>query len=225
MYETPSSLWPCEFEAAIFDFDGTIALTGDIWHQVDRLFLERRGLTWTPDYAVKLAALGFDDGARYTIEAYGLDGETPEDICAEWTEMSEELYASTVVLRDGVEDYVRALRDAGVRVALATTNNSQVLGSLRPRVDVFDLFDSCVFGHDVERNKNHPDIYLEAARRLDVSPQKAIVFEDIVPALESAKRAGCTTCAVASGEVFQNVDDLRAAADLFLRDWRDIALS
>lgn len=224
MPRAPEQLWPCAFDAAIFDFDGTIALTGHIWHQVDRLFLERRGLTWTPEYAVQLAALGFADGAVYTIETYGIN-ETPEAICDEWTELSQQLYAEQVVLRDGVEPYLRALRNAGVRVALATTNNAQVLGTLKPRVDVDELFDACVYGPEVAHNKNHPDIYFEAARRLGVAPERTVVFEDIIPALKSARKAGMTTCGVASGEVFQDAEALRAEADLFLHDWLDLPIA
>lgn len=218
----PRELWPFSFGAAIFDFDGTIARSGHVWSQVDHVFLESRGIEWTPDLSAELASRGFSKGAEYVIERYGLD-ETPETICREWDAMGSELYPRLVELRPGAEKYVRSLRAAGVPCALATTNDSRVLGSLAPRIDVEGLFDTVVYGTDVTRDKNHPDIYLEAARRLGVSASSCVAFEDIAPALRSARAAGMATCAVCSGDETQDVSAVSAAADMLLCDWRDLA--
>lgn len=219
--EVPRELWPFSFGAAVFDFDGTIARSGHVWSQVDHVFLESRGIEWTPDLSAELASRGFSKGAEYVIERYGLD-ETPEAICREWDAMGSELYPRLVELRPGAERYVRSLRAAGVPCALATTNDSRVLGSLAPRIDVEDLFDAVVYGNDVTRDKNHPDIYLEAARRLDVPASSCVAFEDIAPALRSARAAGMATCAVCSGDETQDVPAVSAAADMLLCDWRDL---
>ena len=136
--------------------------------------------------------------------------------------MGSELYPRLVELRPGAERYVRSLRAAGVPCALATTNDSRVLGSLAPRIDVEDLFDTVVYGNDIARDKNHPDIYLEAARRLGVSASSCVAFEDIAPALRSARTAGMATCAVCSGDETQDVPAVSAAADMLLCDWRDL---
>ncbi len=221
-HEAPRELWPFSFGAAIFDFDGTIARSGNVWSQVDHVFLESRGIEWTPDLSAELASRGFSKGAEYVIERYGLD-ETPEEICREWDAMGSELYPRLVELRPGAEKYVRSLRAAGVPCALATTNDSRVLGSLAPRIDVEGLFDTVVYGTDVTRDKNHPDIYLEAARRLGVSASSCVAFEDIAPALRSARAAGMATCAVCSGDETQDVSAVSAAADMLLCDWRDLA--
>ena len=61
------SLWPPSFKGAIFDFDGTISITRDVWTEGDRVFLGARGFEVTPDYQRALSALGFEAGARYTI--------------------------------------------------------------------------------------------------------------------------------------------------------------
>ena len=220
--ESLDYLWPPKMAGAIFDFDGTIADTAHIWHDVDLTFMERRGITYTPDYSEKLAALGFAQGALYTIERYGLD-ERPEDICQEWTDLSAELYRAEVVLRPGVERYIKALKDAGVKVALATTNLAEVLTTME-HIDPNDLFDACVYGPDVSRSKDFPDIYHEAARRLGLSASECVVFEDIAVAAASAKRAGAIVCGVRSSDPRQNVEHLRTSSDLWLESWEDIAL-
>ncbi|MCH3944154.1 MAG: HAD family phosphatase [Atopobiaceae bacterium] len=223
MVQAPKGLWPFEFEAAIVDFDGTIADSAPVWSKVDHAFLAKRGLPYAEDYSCDLAALGFAAGARYTIDRFGLD-EDPADICDEWNDLARDLYRKDVELRPGAERYLRALRGRGVPVALATTNDPEVLFSLEPRIDIHGLFDEMVFGREVGKPKNQPDIYLEAARRLGVEPWGCVVFEDIVPGLLSCESVGMTGCAVRSNDPSQTLADIIEAGDLFLEDWRCIEL-
>lgn len=220
MHTSNTALHPDNMHAAIFDFDGTLADTAALWHRVDVDFLGKRGITPAPDYAQRLAALGFVDGARYTIDLYGLD-ETVEEVCAEWQDASANLYRSSVTLRPGAKAYIERLRERGVPCALATTNDAAVLEAME-HVDVRGLFDERVYGAEVSRGKDHPDIYLEAARRLGVRPQSCVVFEDIAPALRSARRAGMTCCGVRANDLTQLTDEVRDAADLWLDDWYDL---
>lgn len=222
MPHAPHELWPFAHGAAIFDFDGTLAHTAHLWRKVDVAFLEGRGLPIPPDYPQRLAALGFADGAVYTKELFGL-AETPEQICDEWNAMGRALYQDEVALRPGAERYLRALRRAHVPCALATTNDEDVLRSMRG-VDVGALFDACVFARDVGCGKDKPDIYLRAAQELGVSPAECLVFEDIPIAVRSAKRAGTRTCGVRADDPTQDEQAVRRAADLWLDDWQDIAL-
>lgn len=224
MPHAPAQLWPPAFDGAIFDFDGTIADTASIWHEVDEVFLGMRGISPVPEeYSRMLTVLGFEAGARYTIETFGLD-ERPEDVCEEWTRMGRALYRTDVQLRAGAEDYIRALRARGTRVSLATTNDPEVLDAME-RVDVSSLFDVRVHGCEVGAPKDQPDIYLEAARRMGVSPGRCVVFEDIAPGLRAARSAGFMTCAVRSADPSQLFDEVRDAAELYLHEWTDIDLS
>ncbi len=217
-----AELWPFEGRAAIFDFDGTLADTAYIWHEVDRTFLERRGLPVPTDYGAKVAALGFAKGAQYTIDRFGLN-ETVEDICDEWNGLGHDLYRREVTLREGAEQYLRSLSELGIPCALATTNDVHVVSSMR-HFDPDELFDACVYGAEVGKGKDEPDIYVEAARRLNMNPEDCIVFEDIVVGVRSAKRVGMKACGVYSGDPNQPVRRLQEESDLWLDDWRDIEL-
>ena len=218
-----ADLWPAGFDYAIFDFDGTLSATEVIWEKVDRAFFAERGIAYTPDARQTFATLGFVGGARWVREAYGVR-DSVEDICDEWNRMGAALYASECVLRPGAAGYLAALRGAGIPIALATTNDPQVLASLRPRICVDELFDAVVCGKEVGKPKSEPDIYLEAARRIGADPGRTMVFEDIVAGTRSAKSAGFSVCAVACTDPFQPREELRRAADVWLEDWRDIRL-
>lgn len=212
-----AGLWPPSFDAAVFDFDGTLCETAAIWRRVDEEFLERRGIAYAPDLSERLSALGFRDGAEYVIARFGLN-ERPEDICDEWNAAGSTLYRDEAHLRAGAERYITALRKQGVPVALATTNDAGVLRSMR-HVDVYRLFDVVVCGAEVARGKDHPDIYLEAARRLGADPRRCIAFEDIAAGIDSAHKAGMITCAVRADDPTQDFDELRQHADLWLTTW------
>ena len=218
----PRGLWPPAFGAAIFDFDGTISDTARLWREVDEAFLGSRGYPVPEGYARTLSVLGFEAGARYTIETFGLH-ETVEEICDEWNRMGRALYRTEATLRPGAEAYLRALRERDVPVALATTNDPDVLDSMRG-IDLDALFDTRVTGKDVRVPKSEPDIYLEAARRLGADPSSCIVFEDIVPGIRSSHGVGMLTCGVRSNDPTQDTREVRAEADLFLEEWTDITL-
>lgn len=219
---TPQELWPLSYEGAIFDFDGTLADTAHIWYEVDHIFLKRRGLPYPEGYGAQLAALGFARGAQYTIDLFGLR-ETVQDICDEWNDIGRQMYREQVTLRTGAAEYIRAVRASGIPCALATTNDKSVLTSMHS-FSPDGLFQACVYGAEVGKGKDEPDIYLEAARRLDVDPSHCIVFEDIVVAVQTAHDIGMHTCAVCSSDPSQPVKALQAKADLWLEDWLDIPL-
>ncbi|MGI6229684.1 MAG: HAD family hydrolase [Tractidigestivibacter sp.] len=222
-------LWPPSFEAAIFDFDDTLALTHDLWRRVDVTFLSSRGIQYTPDLAQTLSTLGFEGGAQYCISRYGLK-DTPEEICEEWRSMGRAFYASDVNLRPGAERYIRALRSRGILVGLATTNERDVLEAIGRRIDFDGLFDAIACATDVSCGKDQPDIYLEAARRMGIDPNAAggarscMVYEDLLMGVTTAKRAGFRTCAVLSDNPNQNPLEMERAADCLISDWRDIPI-
>lgn len=214
------SLWPPSFSAAVFDFDGTLAETWHLWRRVDEIFFASRGLPFDADASQTLATLGFAAGAQWCVERYRLRDEVG-DIVDEWNRLGSALYESEVTLRPGAERYLRALREQGVPLALATTNDPLVLGSMR-HVDVYGLFDEVVCGREVARGKDHPDIYLEAARRLGVRPGTCAAFEDILPGTLSAARAGMATVAVRCDDPRQPAGALRRAADLWIDGWEGV---
>ena len=218
--EARPSLWPPSFSAAIFDFDGTLAETWHLWRRVDEVFFASRGLEFDEAASETIATLGFAAGAQWCVERYRLRDEVA-DIVDEWNRLGAALYETSVQLRPGAERYLRSLRARGVRLALATTNDPHVLGSMR-HVNVGALFDEVVCGREVARGKDHPDIYLEAASRLGARPEGCVVFEDILPGVLSAQRAGMRAVAVRCEDPRQPERVLRSAADLWIDGWEGL---
>lgn len=218
---SPIALTPPSFKAAIFDFDGTLALTDDLWRSVDEAFFAKRGIPYDAEMALALSTRGFADGAQWCIGRYGLS-DTVEEICAEWTEMGRALYRTEVRLRAGVEEYLRYLRGEGIPLALATVNDRRVVASIA-HIDVLSLFDAVVCGREGGRSKAHPDIYYKAASELGTGPAGCIVFEDAPGAIRTALSAGFPTCAVcASDSPTREFGLLCSEADTSILGWEGL---
>lgn len=218
-----SSLWPLPYEAAIFDFDDTLAMTSGIWQKVDHLFFERRGMPYPAGLDEALAPLSFEGCAEYVISRFGLD-ERVEDICREWNDDGRRLYDEGVPLREGALAYLQRIHDAGVRCALATTNSSEVLASTIEDSGLDGVLDAMVFGDMVPVPKDKPDIYLTAAGRVGVEPTGCIVFDDIARGLSSARSCGMATCAVNANDTESARRAKEAVADIYLTSWKDIPI-
>ncbi len=102
------------------------------WKLVDQEFFESRGIPYTPEIGKILSPLGFEKGAEWAIATYGLK-EDPEEIVAEWKELSKSFFVNSVQLRPGVVDFIGKLQEKDIPTALATVNEPELLALLEPR--------------------------------------------------------------------------------------------
>jgi beta-phosphoglucomutase family hydrolase len=98
----------------------------------------------------------------------------------------------------GFRDFARAAKAAGIRVACATAGDADNIAFVLDGLGFHGFFDAIVGAHDVARGKPNPDLFLLAARRLDVDPAACLVFEDAPHGIEAARRAGMRAVAIAT---------------------------
>lgn len=218
IFSTLEDILATNFEAAIFDFDGTIAHTHHIWKLVDQEFFESRGIPYTPEIGKILSPLGFEKGAEWAIDTYGLQ-EDPKEIVAEWKELSKSFFVNSVQLRPGVVDFIGKLKEKGISTALATVNEPELLALLEPRLHLSTLFDTQVFAADVGSAKDEPYLYLETLTRLRAQAEKTILFEDIPLAIQTGNSIGFTTYAVNCEDEHQDIEKLSVLADFTIKHW------
>ena len=115
---------------AVFDLDGTLLDSMYVWSDVNRDFLKKRGLTAPDGYIEKIAPMFSDEAADYAIRTLGLSDE-PEDLLREWDEMALCVYAGKVTLKNGAGEYLRKLKDSGVKLGVATALTSRLRLLLR----------------------------------------------------------------------------------------------
>ena len=91
------------FVGAIFDLDGTLLDSMDVWNEIDRIFLSRRGISVPEDYLQVVAPMGFRRAAEYTVERFGLP-ESVDALIEEWDALAIEAYQTRVRLKPGARE-------------------------------------------------------------------------------------------------------------------------
>lgn len=209
------------FKAAIFDLDGTLLDSMWVWKQIDHDFLAKRGIDVPPDYMLAVAHLGAYQTAVYTIERFGLP-ETPEELIAEWVKMAIEFYKDKVELKKGGYEYLEYLYNKGVKLAVATANDSSLYEPALDHTGIRRFFSAVVNVNDVERKKGFPDIYWLACEKMGVKPEESVVFEDIYQGICGAKDGGFRAVGVFDETSAGDEKKIREKADLYIRDFCEI---
>ena len=178
------------FSAALFDLDGTLLDSLGVWRRVDDAFFAARGLTRPEDYSRAIAGMSFSECAAYTIARFGLR-ESAEAVMEEWMRLSEREYAENVALKPGALSYLRMLKRAGVKLAVATANQPRLFEPTLARTGALELFDAVCTTRDVgDTGKADGALFRLAAARLGVAPEDCAVFEDVPEGIVGARAAG-----------------------------------
>lgn len=209
--------------AAIFDLDGTIADSMDVWTRIDVEFFEGHKLLLPNDYHEALKGLDFSRAALYTKQRFDLK-ESVEEITAEWREMALHEYVLNIELKAGVIEYLDYLKKRGVLIGLATASGRELFEPLLSRHGILKYFDAAVTTAEVGRAKDFPDIYLHCAKKLKTQPNKCLVFEDILIAVRAAKSAGMTVVGVYDSHSEKDRDAIKTEADYFIENFFEAPL-
>ena len=208
------------FEAAIFDLDGTLLNSMHVWEQKDIEILQKRGLRDMADYVVEICARSFEEAAQYTIELFGLP-ETIDDIIKEWNVMAAYEYAYNVKIQSYAMDYLLQLKSRGIKLAVATGLPKELFIPCLKNNSVLHLFDVLCSTDEVRHGKECPDVFELAAKRLRVVPERCIVFDDVLPAIKSAKMANMIACGIYDKYSAHNQTEIEEIADSYIFNFKE----
>lgn len=210
---------PLDFDAAIFDLDGTLLDSMDVWEEIDLRFLERRGLTAPANYVAEICSRSFEEAALYTIQLFHLSESVPA-IVREWNEMALYEYAHHVKLQPYAEEYLSRLEERGVRLAIATGLPERLYKPCLVHCGVWDRFEVICSTDQAGRGKAFPDVFALACQKLGCAPRRCLVLDDTLPAVRSAKQLGTLVCGVYDKYSAYHRAQIQHIADFYVRDFR-----
>lgn len=209
-----------EFDAAIFDLDGTLLDSMDVWEQIDILFLQKRNLPVPENYVTEICSKSFEEAAQYTIDLFNLQ-ESVAAIIEEWNDMAVEQYSSHVGLLPYALDYLIRLKEQGIKLAVATGLPEKLYMSCLKKNSIAELFDAFCSTDEVQCGKEFPDVFELAARKLGIVPERCIVFDDVLPAIKSAKKAKMLAGGIYDKYSASQRAEIKQIADIYLLDFRE----
>jgi HAD superfamily hydrolase (TIGR01509 family) len=181
-------------EAVVFDLDGVLLDSEQVWDEVREELVKERGGRWHEQAQTEMMGMSSVEWSRYMHEELDLP-EPPEEISAEVVQRLEEVYRKRLPLIDGAREAVERLA-ARWPLGLASSSNREVIDLVLDLSGLARFFRVTVSSEEVPRGKPAPDVYLEAARGLGVPPDRCAAVEDSHNGIRSAKAAGMRVIAI-----------------------------
>ncbi|HET8653136.1 MAG TPA: HAD family phosphatase [Gaiellaceae bacterium] len=181
-------------DAVVFDLDGLLLDTEQVWDEVREALTRERGGRWHDRAQADMMGMSSTEWSRYMHDELGL-AEPPEELNGLVVERMQERYRNGLPLIDGAVDAVRRLATRWP-LGLASSSNRPLIDLALREMGVDELFRATVSSEEVERGKPAPDVYVEAARRLGTAPERVVAIEDSANGIRSARAAGMGVVAI-----------------------------
>ena len=181
-------------EAVVFDCDGVLIDSEPVWERVRRKLVADHGGRWPDDAQHRMMGMSTAEWSAYISEDFGLS-LSPRQVADLVIEAMTAEYEAHLPLLPGAVDAVRAL-SARWPLAVASSAPKSLIEAVLDASSLRPAFRAAVSSEEVERGKPAPDVYLEAAKRLDIPPAACVAVEDSSNGLRSAAAAGMTVIAV-----------------------------
>jgi HAD superfamily hydrolase (TIGR01509 family) len=175
--------------AVVFDMDGVLVDTEHLWDEVREDLTTEWGGRYTPEAQEAMMGMSSLEWSRYLHETVGLR-EPPETINEEVVRRMLARYELELPVIPGAIEAVRRLDAAGYRLAVASSSNRELIDAVLRRLELAALFEATVSSEEVARGKPAPDVYVEAAQRLDVPAAQCAAIEDSASGIRAARAAG-----------------------------------
>jgi HAD superfamily hydrolase (TIGR01509 family) len=200
-------------DAVVFDLDGLLLDTEQLWDEVREQLARERGGRWSERAQADMMGMSSPEWSRYMHEVVGL-AEPPDEIADEVVRRMAARYRERLPLLPGAGEAVERLA-ARWLLGLASSSNRPLIELALEAGGLAPFFRATVSSEEVARGKPAPDVYLEACRRLGVDCKRAAAIEDSRNGIRSAHAAGMKVVAIPNAH-FPPDEESLALADVVL---------
>ena len=209
-------------EAVVFDLDGVLVDSEQVWDEVREALVRERGGRWHERAQADMMGMSSVEWSRYLHEELGL-ADAPEALNDEVVRRMLDRYRKELPLIDGAVAAVERLA-AHFPLALASSSNRPLIDAVLASAGLASAFRATVSSEEVARGKPAPNVYLEVARLLELPPEDCAAIEDSENGILSARRAGMRVVAVPNPR-YPPGEAALAEADVVVRSPAELTLS
>ena len=211
-----------EILAVIFDLDGVIIDTEEVWEEVRRDYVAEHGRRFLPDSQTRMMGMSTGEWSTHLSQEVGVP-RTPAEVASEVLGRMAERYRAALPLIPGSVDAVRRMA-ARYPLALASSSARILIDQVLETAGLTDAFRVTLSTEEVPHGKPAPDVYLAAAARLGYPPELCAAVEDSSNGLRSAAAAGLAVIAVPHG-VYPAAPDALEKASLVIDDLAELTVT
>ena len=208
-------------DAVVFDMDGVLLASEEVWDAVREAFVRERGGRYDDEIQRAMMGMSSREWSRFLHDDAGVP-DSPEEVNAEVVRRMLDTYREHLPLIHGAVDAVRRLAER-FPLGLASSSNRELIDTALELAGLSRFFGATVSSEEVARGKPAPDVYLEAARRLGVDPASCAAIEDSHGGIRSAKSAGMRVVAIPN-PTYPPDDEALALADVVIRSLDELTL-
>jgi len=199
--------------AVVFDLDGVIIDSEQVWEEVRRGYVAEHGREFRPDTQQRLMGMSTGEWSRHLAEDVGV-GLPAERVAAEVLDRMAARYREKLPLIPGSVEAVRRIAER-FPVGLASSAARVLIDQVLESAGLTGVFRTTLSTEEVPRGKPAPDVFLTAADRLGADPAECAAIEDSSNGLRAAAAAGMAVICVPHG-VYPPAEDALAGTDLVI---------
>lgn len=205
----------------IFDFDGTLLDTTPEWNVLGGNYLRSKGIVPEDNIDEILVPMSLEEAGEYFIEKYNFTLSVKE-IVEEINLLIADKYINHFQLKPYVLDYLKKLKGEGKKMCIATATDHPLAVAAAKRVGIEDYFEFILTCGEVGFSKRHPNIYVDAAKKLGFSIDEVVVYEDTLICIETAKKAGFKVVAVDDISSGKNMETIKKISDSYINSYKEL---
>ena len=180
--------------AVVFDLDGVLLDSEQVWNRAKEELVRERGGTWRDEAPHHMMGMSSPEWSAYLHDELGVDLD-PGAISDAVVARLEEIYRERLPLLDGAAEAVERLAGRWP-LGLASSSNREIIDLFLELSGLGRLFEVTLSSEEVRRGKPYPDVYLEGARRLGAEPAACVAVEDSSNGIKAARAAGMAVIAL-----------------------------
>jgi HAD superfamily hydrolase (TIGR01509 family) len=186
-----------QLRAVVFDLDGLLLNTEELYQFVGTELMQRRGKTFEEELILKITGRPQAVALQMMIDWHGLD-TTVDMLAKETADLFGEILDDRLALMPGAEGLLGALEAARVPKAIATGSGRRFTRHVLGKFHLEPRFEFILTGEDVVHGKPDPEIYRRAAGTFGIDAGQMMVLEDSQNGCRAAVAAGAFAVAVPS---------------------------